>query len=102
MVGKGARNAEIEKLYREGASYAELARQFDLSPSRVSQIVANRGAHAQQARNRFECAAAAYDLSFFASRLLIFLNEHSLNSAPVNLPAHGHRVHELIPDRVYS
>lgn len=39
----GARNAEIEKLFREGASYAELARQFDLSPSRVSQIVANRG-----------------------------------------------------------
>lgn len=50
MVGKGARNAEIEKLYREGASYAELARQFDLSPSRVSQIVANR----ERMRSRLE------------------------------------------------
>ncbi|OJY65243.1 MAG: hypothetical protein BGP16_12580 [Sphingobium sp. 66-54] len=41
MVGKGARNAEIEKLHSEGASYAALARQFELSPSRVQQIIAN-------------------------------------------------------------
>lgn len=41
MAWKGARNAEIERLHSEGASYATLARQFDLSPSRVSQIIAN-------------------------------------------------------------
>jgi len=41
MAWKGARNTEIERLHSEGASYAALARQFDLSPSRVSQIIAN-------------------------------------------------------------
>jgi Mor family transcriptional regulator len=41
MVWRGARNAEIEKLHSEGVSYAALARQFELSPSRVQQIIAN-------------------------------------------------------------
>jgi Mor family transcriptional regulator len=41
MAWKGARNVEIEKLHSEGASYAALARQFELSPSRVQQIIAN-------------------------------------------------------------
>lgn len=40
MVWKGARNAEMEKLHSEGATYAALARQFELSPSRVQQIIA--------------------------------------------------------------
>ena len=41
MAWKGARNAEIEKLHSEGASYAALARQFELSPARVQQIIVN-------------------------------------------------------------
>lgn len=40
MVNKGARNNEIERLHAEGATFAALARQYELSPSRVAQIVA--------------------------------------------------------------
>jgi len=39
IMWKGARNAEIEKLHSEGMTFAALARQFNLSPSRVTQIV---------------------------------------------------------------
>src|SRR3546814_12402020 len=48
MAWKSARNAEIEKLHSEGASYAALARQFELSPSRVQPIIA----HTRRLRTR--------------------------------------------------
>lgn len=40
MTVKDARNAEMERLHSEGASYAALGRQFGLSPSRVTEIIA--------------------------------------------------------------
>lgn len=40
MTIKDARNAEMEKLHSDGASYAALGRQFELSPSRVAEIIA--------------------------------------------------------------
>lgn len=41
MTCKNARNAEMERLYSDGATYAALGRQFQLSASRVVQIIAN-------------------------------------------------------------
>src|SRR3546814_17171760 len=55
MAWKSARNAEIEKLPSEGASYAALARQFELSPSRVQQIIANT----RRLRKRLQVRLAA-------------------------------------------
>lgn len=40
MTCKAARNAELERLHSEGASYAALGRQFNLSAARVTQLIA--------------------------------------------------------------
>ncbi|MBB3862528.1 methylaspartate ammonia-lyase [Novosphingobium hassiacum] len=40
MIGKAARNAELERLHSGGASYAALGRQFSLTPARVAQVIA--------------------------------------------------------------
>src|SRR3546814_19763496 len=52
MAWKSARNAEIEKIHSEGASYAALARQFELSPSRVHTIIANTKRLRQRLQDR--------------------------------------------------
>ena len=41
LENKASRNAEIEALHCQGATYASLGRQFSLSSGRVVQIIAN-------------------------------------------------------------